>query len=111
MSPPRTAKVPFGGDYNPDQWPAEVWDSDYRLCDEARIDTVTLGGFTWALTQPALDVYDFSTLDRIVERACAAPRRAGGGRRPGGRRGPAGRDPDRGRAADPAGPVRRARAA
>ncbi|MEE6259756.1 beta-galactosidase [Plantactinospora sonchi] len=69
MSLPRTRKVPFGGDYNPEQWPEEVWKQDYRLFDTARIDTVTLGVFTWARTQPAPDVYDFSTLDRIVERA------------------------------------------
>jgi beta-galactosidase len=69
MSLPRTSKVPFGGDYNPEQWPEEVWTQDYRLFDAARIDTVTLGVFDWALTQPAPDVYDFSMLDRIVERA------------------------------------------
>jgi len=71
---PRTSKVPFGGDYNPEQWPEEVWKEDYRLFDAARIDTVTLGVFTWALTQPAPDVYDFSTLDRIVARAAAEGR-------------------------------------
>ncbi|MEO3819166.1 beta-galactosidase [Plantactinospora sp. B24E8] len=74
MSLPRTRKVPFGGDYNPEQWPEEVWRQDYRLFDAARIDTVTLGVFTWARTQPALDVYDFTTLDRIVERAGAEGR-------------------------------------
>lgn len=69
MSLPVTSKVPFGGDYNPEQWPEQVWDQDYQLFDAARIDTVTLGVFDWALTQPAPDVYDFSTLDRIVDRA------------------------------------------
>lgn len=64
---PATSKVPFGGDYNPEQWPEEVWQQDHRLFDAARIDTVTVGVFTWALNQPKLDVYDFSTLDRIVE--------------------------------------------
>jgi beta-galactosidase len=67
-------KVRFGGDYNPEQWPEEVWTEDYRLFDTARIDTVTVGVFDWALTQPAEDVYDFSTLDRIVERAAAEGR-------------------------------------
>ncbi|MGI5213465.1 beta-galactosidase [Plantactinospora sp. CA-290183] len=71
---PATAKIPFGGDYNPEQWPEEVWTDDYRLFDAAGIDTVTLGVFTWALTQPAPDVYDFSTLDRIVGRAGAEGR-------------------------------------
>ncbi|MFC6018298.1 beta-galactosidase [Plantactinospora solaniradicis] len=74
MNLPATSKLPFGGDYNPEQWPEEVWQEDYRLFDSARIDTVTLGVFVWALTQPAPDVYDFSTLDRIVERAAAEGR-------------------------------------
>ena len=39
MSLPRTAKVAFGGDYNPEQWPEQVWEQDYRLFDAARIDT------------------------------------------------------------------------
>ncbi|MFC8848297.1 MULTISPECIES: beta-galactosidase [unclassified Micromonospora] len=74
MSLPRTAKVAFGGDYNPQQWPEDVWKQDYRLFDSARIDTVTLGVFDWALTQPAPDRYDFSLLDRVVERAAAEGR-------------------------------------
>ncbi|SCF08340.1 beta-galactosidase [Micromonospora coriariae] len=69
MSLPRTAKVPFGGDYNPEQWPEDVWKQDHRLFDAARIDLVTVGVFDWALIQPAEDVYDFSLLDRIIERA------------------------------------------
>ncbi|RAO01699.1 Beta-galactosidase [Micromonospora saelicesensis] len=74
MSLPLSAKVPFGGDYNPEQWPEDVWKQDYRLFDTARIDLVTLGVFDWALTQPAEDTYDFRLLDRIVERASAEGR-------------------------------------
>ncbi|MFI6064061.1 beta-galactosidase [Micromonospora sp. NPDC051227] len=74
MSLPLSAKVPFGGDYNPEQWPEDVWKQDYRLFDTARIDLVTLGVFDWALTQPAEDTYDFTLLDRIVERASAEGR-------------------------------------
>jgi beta-galactosidase len=69
VSLPVTAKVPFGGDYNPEQWPEQVWAEDYRLFDAAGIDTVTLGVFDWALVQPAPDSYDFTVLDRVVERA------------------------------------------
>ncbi|PYC70771.1 hypothetical protein C7C45_12825 [Micromonospora arborensis] len=47
MSLPVTAKVPFRGDDNPEQWPE--------------------------------DVYDFSLLDRIVERAGAEGRGIGTG--------------------------------
>jgi beta-galactosidase len=74
MSLPLSAKVPFGGDYNPEQWPEDVWKQDYRLFDNARIDLVTLGVFDWALTQPAEDTYDFAMLDRVVERASAEGR-------------------------------------
>ncbi|MET7817498.1 beta-galactosidase [Micromonospora zamorensis] len=41
MSLPVTAKVPFGGDYNPEQWPEDVWKQDHRLIDSARIDLLT----------------------------------------------------------------------
>ncbi|CAG7641136.1 beta-galactosidase [Actinacidiphila bryophytorum] len=75
MSLPATPSTPYGGDYNPEQWPQEVWKQDYRLFDSARIDTVTLGVFTWALTQPAEETYDFTVLDRIVAEAEAHGRR------------------------------------
>ncbi|SNT48183.1 beta-galactosidase [Asanoa hainanensis] len=68
-------RIPYGGDYNPEQWPEEVWKQDHRLFDAARIDTVTVGVFTWARTQPSADEYDFTTLDRIVERVAAEGRR------------------------------------
>lgn len=71
MSLPATRKIPFGGDYNPEQWPEEVWKQDHALFDAARIDTLTVGVFTWALTQPSADRYDFSTLDRIIDTATA----------------------------------------
>ncbi|MFV2084097.1 beta-galactosidase [Micromonospora sp. LOL_021] len=74
MTLPDVAKIPYGGDYNPEQWPEDVWKDDYRLFDAARIDTVTVGVFTWGLTQPGPGVYDFATLDRIVERAVAEGR-------------------------------------
>jgi beta-galactosidase len=74
MNLPVTAKVPFGGDYNPEQWPEEVWTQDYRLFEAARIDTVTLGVFAWALVQSSPDAYDFTRLDRIVERAVSEGR-------------------------------------
>lgn len=64
----------YGGDYNPEQWSREVWDADYRAFDTARINTLTVGVFAWAYTQPADDTYDFSLLDEIVARAVAEGR-------------------------------------
>ncbi|MEU6143858.1 beta-galactosidase [Streptomyces sp. NPDC047081] len=72
---PRTPKIPYGGDYNPEQWPEEVWDEDHRLFTRAGIDTLTVGVFAWSLTQPAEDTYDFTVLDRILDRAAAEDRR------------------------------------
>lgn len=58
----------YGADYNPDQWPEEVWDDDIRLMQEARVTTVSLGIFSWSRIQPAPDVWDFGWLDRIIEK-------------------------------------------
>ncbi|MER5431368.1 beta-galactosidase [Streptomyces sp. NPDC002588] len=77
MSPhtPDTPKIPYGGDYNPEQWPEDVWDEDHRLFTRAGIDTLTVGVFSWSLTQPAEDVHDFTVLDRVLDRAAAEGRR------------------------------------
>jgi beta-galactosidase len=71
---PSSSKIPYGGDYNPEQWPQEVWDEDHRLFTRAGIDTLTVGVFSWSLTQPAEDTYDFTILDRILDRAAAEGR-------------------------------------
>ncbi|MDE7333925.1 MAG: beta-galactosidase [Lachnospiraceae bacterium] len=60
-------KIPYGGDYNPEQWPEEVWEEDMRLFKLAGIDCVTLNVFSWASLQPSEDTYCFDKLDRIME--------------------------------------------
>ena len=35
----------YGGDYNPDQWPEEVWDDDIRLMKKAGVNLVSVGIF------------------------------------------------------------------
>ena len=57
----------YGGDYNPEQWPEEIWHEDMRLLREAGVNEVTLNVFSWAQLQPSEDEYDFSRLDRIIE--------------------------------------------
>ena len=64
-----TPKVPhmiYGGDYNPEQWPEEVWDEDVRLMREACVNLVSLGIFSWAKLEPRPGEYDFGWLDRII---------------------------------------------
>ena len=55
-------KIVYGGDYNPEQWPEEIWADDMRLLKEANIDIVTLNVFSWAALQPSEETYDFSKL-------------------------------------------------
>lgn len=72
---PRLDHIAYGGDYSPEQWPREVWDADHEAFDAAGITTLTIGVFTWALTQPGEDVFDFSVLDDILQRAADEGRR------------------------------------
>lgn len=60
-------KIVYGGDYNPEQWPKEVWEEDMKLLKEAHIDILTLNVFAWASLQPSEEEYDFSRLDEIME--------------------------------------------
>ncbi|MFJ6701528.1 MULTISPECIES: beta-galactosidase [unclassified Streptomyces] len=65
----RTLSVPgivYGGDYNPEQWPEEVWAEDVRLMREAGVNMVSVGIFSWALLEPSEGVLDFSRTDRIL---------------------------------------------
>lgn len=57
----------FGGDYNPGQWPREIWDEDMRIFKKASINSATVNVFSWAKLQPSEAVYDFSELDAIME--------------------------------------------
>lgn len=56
----------YGGDYNPEQWPREVWRDDIELMRRARVNTVTLGVFSWALLEPREGVYDTGWLDEVI---------------------------------------------
>ncbi|MFH8251976.1 beta-galactosidase [Microbacterium sp. B2969] len=58
----------YGADYNPDQWPEEVWDEDVRLMQEAGVNIVSLGIFAWSRIQPAEGVWDFGWLDRVIDK-------------------------------------------
>ena len=35
-------KIVYGGDYNPEQWPKEVWKEDMKLLKEAHIDVLKI---------------------------------------------------------------------
>jgi beta-galactosidase len=57
----------FGGDYNPEQWPEEIWPEDLDALESLGANTVTLPVFAWSALQPAKDRFEFGWLDRILE--------------------------------------------
>lgn len=63
---PVVTKIPYGGDYNPEQFTEDIWKEDMRLLKLAHIDILTLNVFSWAALQPSEDKYDFDKLDRIM---------------------------------------------
>lgn len=62
-----TSGLGFGGDYNPEQWSAEVWDEDVRLMKEAGVNIVTLGVFSWGALEVADGVFEWAWLDRVID--------------------------------------------
>ena len=63
-------KAPFlwhGGDYNPEQWPREVWQEDFRLMQQTGVTVATVGVFSWVSLQPAEDRFTFEWLDEVLD--------------------------------------------
>ncbi|AQP53661.1 beta-galactosidase [Vagococcus penaei] len=56
----------YGGDYNPNQWPKEIWQEDMQAFNDAHINSATINVFSWARLQKSESDYDFSELDAIV---------------------------------------------
>jgi beta-galactosidase len=63
----RPGGIGYGGDYNPEQWPEEVWAEDVRLMADAGVNLVTLGIFSWARVQPEPETFDWAWLDRVMD--------------------------------------------
>ena len=68
--PPINSAFPHmlhGGDYNPDQWPEEIWEEDMRLMKLAHCNTMSVGIFAWARLEPEEGQFDFEWLDRVMD--------------------------------------------
>lgn len=67
---PRFPHFLHGGDYNPDQWLQypEILEQDVRLMQQAHVNCVSVGIFSWAFLEPEEGVYDFAWLDGVIDR-------------------------------------------
>jgi beta-galactosidase len=57
----------YGGDYNPEQWPREVWDEDVRLMHRAGVTVATVGVFAWSRLEPRDGEFDLGWLDDLMD--------------------------------------------
>jgi len=65
-------KFLFGGDYSPEQWSRETWAEDLELMRRAKVNTATIGVFSWAMIEPREGEYDVTWLDEVIEGLDAA---------------------------------------
>lgn len=59
--------IGYGGDWNPEQWPEEIWAQDVALMREAGVNQVSVGIFSWALLEPVEGRFEFGWLDRVLD--------------------------------------------
>src|SRR5438067_5618862 len=64
---PKVPHVLYGADYNPEQWDRDVWRADVRLMQEAGVNLVSLGIFSWAQLEPRPGVYELGWLDEVLD--------------------------------------------
>ena len=60
-------KIPFGGDYSPEQWAKDIWPEDIRLMKELGVNTVTINVHSWIMSEPEDGNIDFTFLDEVVD--------------------------------------------
>ena len=71
---PRFKSLWYGGDYNPEQWPAHIWDEDVSLMQACDFHVATMLMFAWARLEPRDGEYDFEWLDQVIEKLTAGDR-------------------------------------
>ena len=61
-------KMLHGGDYNPEQWldSPEILEKDIEYLKKAKINTVSLGIFSWAVLEPTEGEFHFEWMEKII---------------------------------------------
>src|SRR5699024_1672001 len=57
----------FGGDWSPEQWDPATWREDIALMRRAKVNTVSLGIFSWSSLEPAEGVYETGWLEEVID--------------------------------------------
>ena len=60
-------RVALGGDYNPEQWPQEVWKQDVELMREAGVGFVSLAIFAWSALEPEPGRFELDWLNEVMD--------------------------------------------
>ncbi len=66
MKPP-FPRIFYGCDYNPEQWPREVWDEDVSLMKKAGVNIVTVPVFGWVTLEPEEGRFAFDWFDELLD--------------------------------------------
>lgn len=56
-----------GGDYNPEQWPRNIWDEDMAWMRQAGVNAATVGVFSWVSLEPEEGVFTFDWMDSLLD--------------------------------------------
>ena len=67
MAPWHPRRIEFGGDYNPEQWPRDVWAEDRALMSQAGVTLATVGVFSWAHLEPEPGRYELDWLGDVLD--------------------------------------------
>lgn len=65
-------KLFIGAAYYPEHWPENSWSEDIRLMQEAGINVVRMAEFAWSTMEPSAGKFNFTWLDRVIEKLSAA---------------------------------------
>ena len=66
----QTGKFLYGGDYNPEQWldRPDILEQDLDLMQQAHVNVVSLGIFSWTVLEPEEGVYHLDWLAEIIDK-------------------------------------------
>ena len=68
----RSQKLHFGAAYYPEHWAEERWPEDIRLMQEAGMTVVRMAEFAWSTMEPSAGKFNFSWLERAIEKLAVA---------------------------------------